>query len=152
VDYKKIAEEMMNKFAASHHHSPINRFQRFSRGETLALNYLAKKETPITAGDFCNVMQASSARVAALIKTLEEKGLVERSRSARDRRQVMVSITEEGRELISNRRQEMIGQLAEVFRQMGPEDTKEFIRLSEKFMQIMSGEFNHGEQTNRRLL
>jgi DNA-binding MarR family transcriptional regulator len=138
VDYEAAALQMMYAMTASPHHSPMSRFQRFSKGETFALNYLASKETALSAGDFCHVMQLSSARVAVMLRTLEEKGMIERQHDLHDRRRVAVTITGPGREFILKQRQEMHDHLVRTFRLMGPRDTKEFIRLSAKFFSIMS--------------
>jgi len=138
VQYEEAAERMMNAFASSHHLSPINKFQKFTKGEIFALNFLAMRSDEVRAGDFSAVMRASSARVAAMLRNLEDKGLIERRHDMKDRRQVMVTITDAGREFIQSQRDEMFRQLTEAFRRMGPEDTEDFLRLTVKFFEIMS--------------
>lgn len=55
-----------------------------------------------TAGAIASAVQFSQATVTNLVDRLEQRGFVARSRRERDRRQVWVSITEQGRTALSS--------------------------------------------------
>ena len=55
-----------------------------------------------TAGAIASAVQFSQATVTNLVDRLEQRGFVARSRRERDRRQVWVSITEDGRTALSS--------------------------------------------------
>jgi DNA-binding MarR family transcriptional regulator len=58
-----------------------------------------------TAGDLAKAAELSPASVSAMLDHLERDGIVERTRSASDRRVVVVSLTESGRALLAEKRE-----------------------------------------------
>jgi DNA-binding MarR family transcriptional regulator len=58
-----------------------------------------------TAGDLAKAAELSPASVSAMLDHLERDGIVERARSASDRRVVVVSLTESGRALLAEKRE-----------------------------------------------
>ncbi|HEV7750543.1 MAG TPA: MarR family transcriptional regulator [Baekduia sp.] len=58
-----------------------------------------------TAGDLAKAAELSPASVSAMLDHLERDGIVERSRSASDRRVVVVSLTASGRALLAETRE-----------------------------------------------
>jgi len=73
------------------------------------------------------------ARISTILRSLEEKGHIERRMDLHDRRTVLVNLTAEGQERITGELSRMRNELATVFTAMGELDTKEFIRLSKIF-------------------
>lgn len=57
-----------------------------------------------------------------LIQRLEQQGLAERSRDADDRRVVLVSITQVGRDLIENRRRSRAARMAQLLATLDPQE------------------------------
>jgi MarR family transcriptional regulator, organic hydroperoxide resistance regulator len=74
-----------------------------SHHQIRALFHLAK-EPEVTAGCLARNAELSPASMTAMLDQLEEWGFVSRRRSAEDRRQVLVSLTEEGREKLERKR------------------------------------------------
>jgi DNA-binding MarR family transcriptional regulator len=58
-----------------------------------------------TAGDLAKAAELSPASVSVMLDHLERDGIVERARSASDRRVVVVSLTETGRALLAAKRE-----------------------------------------------
>lgn len=56
-------------------------------------------DDPVTAGAIAEELHVSTARVAALLKNMEAKGLVSRERAASDARVTVVTLTPHGRAL-----------------------------------------------------
>jgi DNA-binding MarR family transcriptional regulator len=75
----------------------------FSAMEIRAL-FLLAKEPETTAGYLAKHADVSPATMTAMLDHLEKDGMVARRRSETDRRQVIVSLTESGRELLAAKR------------------------------------------------
>jgi DNA-binding MarR family transcriptional regulator len=74
-----------------------------SHHQIRALFHLAK-EPEVTAGCLARNAELSPASMTAMLDQLEEWGFVSRRRSAEDRRQVLVSLTDQGREKMEAKR------------------------------------------------
>lgn len=83
-------------------------------------------------------MGVSSARIAALLKHLEQKGWISRSADEHDERRVNVSLTDAGRELINSRRRDAIERVSAALRELGEEDAHEYVRLQQKMLDALS--------------
>jgi len=71
-------------------------------GPQLACLMAIKEEAPLTSGNLAKKVYLSPSTVVGIVDRLEEKKLVERKRSSKDRRQVHISITSQGTQLISD--------------------------------------------------
>jgi DNA-binding MarR family transcriptional regulator len=74
-----------------------------SNGQVRALFLLASQEEA-TAGELAKHAELSPASMTAMLDQLERSGVVVRRRSDTDRRQVIVTLTDAGREQIAERR------------------------------------------------
>ncbi len=74
-----------------------------SHHQIRALFHLAK-EPEVTAGCLAKNAELSPASMTAMLDQLEEWGYVARRRSAEDRRQVLVTLTDKGREKMQAKR------------------------------------------------
>jgi MarR family transcriptional regulator, organic hydroperoxide resistance regulator len=63
-----------------------------------------EKEPEVTAGCLAKNAELSPASMTAMLDQLEEWGFVTRRRSAEDRRQVLVALTDEGRAKLDRKR------------------------------------------------
>jgi DNA-binding MarR family transcriptional regulator len=107
----------------------VKRIDRFSSGESLLLRLVCLGGEPVHPSDLRERTCLSSARVAAILGTLEHKGLITREMDLQDRRRILVHITNAGREQAQREIAEMNSQSAAVFTAIGRQDTEEFIRL-----------------------
>ena len=53
----------------------------------------------VTVGDLCGKLMLDNGTLSPLLKKMQQEGLVERKRSEEDERVVLITLTEEGREL-----------------------------------------------------
>lgn len=104
--------------------------QVFSQGEMRLLGCLHAGADGRTAGEL------STARIAAMLNNLERKGAITRARDKADRRRVVVRLTAQGREEVQTSYDAAVVCLAEVYRRMGEEDTRELLRLSDRAGEI----------------
>ena len=76
----------------------------------------------------------SSARIAALLGRLEDKGYITRGPGPLNNRQVIVTLSPKGLEVIQSFRAQVLRSTAQMLSLLGPEDAKEFIRLRRKLL------------------
>jgi DNA-binding MarR family transcriptional regulator len=73
-----------------------------SFSEVRALITLGKQEdATATAGELAKAAELNPATVTALLDSLEERGIARRRRAEHDRRCVVVTLTDEGREVLA---------------------------------------------------
>ena len=89
-----------------------------------------------TAGELSMLLELSTARIAAMLNNLERKGAITRARDKADRRRVVVRLTAQGREEVQTSYDAAVVCLAEVYRRMGEDDTRELLRLSDRAGEI----------------
>ena len=99
------------------------------RGEYGVLNCLIEMEEGLSAGELGRRLHVVPGRMADILKSLEAKQLINRRRDDEDKRVVKVTITEEGREVSREKREEIHQEYEGLFRLLGEEDVKELIRL-----------------------
>ncbi|MCL2085183.1 MAG: MarR family winged helix-turn-helix transcriptional regulator, partial [Oscillospiraceae bacterium] len=81
-------------------------------------------------------MRVSSARVAAALNSLEQKGLITRQINKDDRRKILVGVTEHGKKMAEKHRQDVIGVAAKLLNLLGEHDAKEYVRITGKLAEI----------------
>ena len=99
------------------------------RGEYGVLNCLCDTEYGESAGELCKKLHVVPGRMADILKRLEEKELIVRSRDETDRRVVKARITDKGRQVSNERREEIRKEYKGLFALLGENDVKELIRL-----------------------
>jgi DNA-binding MarR family transcriptional regulator len=139
MDYRKVAEDFIRyRMPHGHGHPTLTKYQMFNKGERFALFFLMHNKGNATPGEIAEATRISTARVTALLNRLEERGYVLREMDPNDRRKIVVSLTEAGREVITREQKELVLILAAVFKRMGERDTMEFLRLFGDFNTYMA--------------
>ena len=82
--------------------------------------------TVVTAGDIAEKLGVTTARVAALLKRLESKGLIARRRSQADARVTEVVLTDEGAARVQAFREEVRAQVAMLVDELGEDRLRAF--------------------------
>ena len=137
MDYSILAEKMLSLRARLSHLPAGEAVSDACGGEFFALSLLLAG-APSCPSALSRSMGVSSARIAALLKHLEQKGLVLRRTDEHDERRVNVSLTDAGRKLINERRREAIELVAAALRSLGEEDALEYIRIQQKMLDALS--------------
>ena len=110
-------------------------FLQSFKGERVLLVYLFDSGGTSTPGTLAQLLNVSAARIAAILKTLEGKNLIERIADGADKRRVMVKLTESGTQLVEGIRNQAFSRALEIFEKLGEEDSLEFIRIIKKIME-----------------
>ena len=106
------------------------------RGEMAVLRQLGESGNALTAGDLSRELRMTTSRIAAVLNSLQKKGLIERGGDAQDRRRVLVRLTGEGSALCEHRKACVRRRLAAIFEQLGMEDTRAFVRIMGRVFEI----------------
>jgi DNA-binding MarR family transcriptional regulator len=86
--------------ATSIHSSKLRRSVGLSSAQLLVLQTAKEQQRP-TASEIAKTVSLSQATITTILTELEKRGLLLRERSESDRRRVHVSLTEQGREVLS---------------------------------------------------
>jgi DNA-binding MarR family transcriptional regulator len=87
------------------------------------------KDPEVTAGCLAKNAELSPASMTAMLDQLEEWGLVARRRSAEDRRQVLVSLTDKGREKVEAKRDMWIAKFLDAVGEHSDEELLAAVRV-----------------------
>lgn len=94
-------------------------------------------EVGITIGEINKIMETSTSAVSKKITILEKKGLVRRTPSKTDRRNVYITLTDKGREICEKEKEKKHSYLKEIIRRMGKEDMEQMLELANRAFDIL---------------
>ncbi|MCL2883393.1 MAG: transcriptional regulator [Coriobacteriia bacterium] len=141
-DYATRAVYALQEIMLNHKQSIINDYTRTNRGELFVLQFLARQNAQVLPSELSLALQASTARVSALLGALEKKGQIERKIDTGNRRNILVTITLAGRQRVKAEVVKIHNGMIEVFQEMGQTDTEDFIRLLKRFMKVSQGQMS----------
>lgn len=136
MDYSDLVSELLAKTALMFRSSWPKQMHTFIHGEMFILNYLLEFKGSAAPTELSTAMNASTARVAMALKTLESKGLVKRDTDQSDRRKIKVTITEQGSEFVKQHRAVMHARMEKILQELGEADAKEYIRITGRIVDI----------------
>ncbi len=109
------------------------------RGELAVLMALFEAREPLSPTVLGERTHLTSARMANILRALEEKGYVVREHAARDRRGVLVRITEAGAARAEQVRADGLRAVVRFLEELGPDDAREMVRLIHRSRSIVDG-------------
>jgi MarR family transcriptional regulator, organic hydroperoxide resistance regulator len=137
MDYSQLALEVMAANGRMMKSSVWpKKYNNFLHGEMFILDYLMNLQGDAMPSELSNAMNASSARVAMALKSLESKGYIERRIDQEDRRKIIVSITGPGKELVICEREVMRCQMTGILTELGERDAQEYLRIITRIAEI----------------
>lgn len=137
MDYRKLAEELADikmKMVRFHGYGAI---QSTTGGERFVLGYLATHGGKAGPKEMAVAMNVSTARIAAILKQLEQKALVQRRPDPADGRYTIVEILESGTRQYKRNREEFYQSAAFLLEEMGEKDAREYVRLEHRMAEIL---------------
>lgn len=135
-DFDAATEALLCEWYDLHRIHSHSRMREISRGEMFVLNFLAGSEQPVQPRELSVQMQASTARIAAILNRLEHKGLAQRCGDPHDRRRTLVTITAAGRRHIEQEKQTIFTAVRHILQSLGEKDSAECIRLLGRIIEI----------------
>lgn len=136
MDYTELAIQLIDMRASAPQIKMERTMSQIARGETLALNYLAANGNRAYPKDMSRALMLTTARVAAMLKSLEGQDMITRTPDPSDSRQVIVCLTEKGMALVEERRTGMIHSVAKMLEALGEEDAKAYVRIQSKLIEL----------------
>ena len=102
------------------------------------LKLLCQEKKPLTAGELSERMQVSTARIAVLLKKMEAKKLIVRSKDAADRRITVVALSEQGRKVVKEIQDDVCRQVEQLIDSIGMERLTDFVETAGEIRRMVS--------------
>ena len=134
--YAEAAASLVKLLARTRQNPDLKNVREISSGEKGVLLYLVSRPEGVPSGELGKALGIGSGGVANLLSVLDRKGYISRSISPKDRRIIIVSITETGRRAITNLRCRIQSRLEDLLVALGENDTRELIRIYERIVRI----------------
>lgn len=96
----------------------------------------------VTLSEIRKYLALSKATISQMLGSLERKGYIKREIDKSNRRNIIATLTPEGRELLAYKNIEYSQKLDRIVSYLGAEDTQTFIFLVGRLVEVMEGEFN----------
>ena len=128
--YNDLATEFMSMVLLRK--GPGTSTDTLSKGEMGTLLYLSKIDNNVVVGRISNKLEITSGRMASVLKSLERKNLIIRSKCKIDSRQTIVSITTEGTIAVENHSKDVYNHISNMMKFLGEKDAKEFVRIQKR--------------------
>ena len=134
MDYKELAEDLLAVRAEQLKVSANQQMSKLLKGELFVLNYLLTHSKVAYPKELSREMAVSTARIAAILNSMEEKGWITRTGDTEDSRHTIVALTDEGCAEIEKKRTEVIGSVTKMLKLIGPDDAREFLRIQKEIV------------------
>ncbi|MFD2443844.1 MarR family winged helix-turn-helix transcriptional regulator [Bacillus sp. CGMCC 1.16607] len=136
MDYKALANELFQNMIQTRKMSIHKKVDELSHGERKILGYLTFKKNEAISGELSEHLHLSTPRVAAALNTLSKKGFIKRNRDERDKRMVIVTITESGRSFALEEHEKAMVMIEQTLKKLGEHDAQEFVRIMKRIKEI----------------
>lgn len=137
--YEELAKEFFaNKIKNKEKKNITHIFNNLSMGEMGVVGYLTYKKDGVTPGILSTDFNISTARIACILNSLENKKYIRREVSKNDKRKIFVYLEDNAKSMMEEKWNSTINELSNVFALLGEKDAKEFVRLSNKVDYIIS--------------
>ncbi len=102
-----------------------------------ALVYLYTSKEPVSAGDISKQLGVSTARVAVILRKMQEKGDITKETDPRDARKAVIRITPKGRAFIDQRKSMFFNDIRDMVEKIGKERFDEFLNILSEVHEFM---------------
>ena len=99
-------------------------------------------ENNVTLSEIQKYLALSKATISQMLGSLERKGYIKREIDKSNRRNIIATLTPEGRELLAYKNTEYSKKLDRIVSYLGTDDTQTFICLVGRLVEVMEDEFN----------
>ena len=135
--YETLAEELICSLDRQRKCPPHEEISAATRGEMAVLHLLAQEGGTMNAGEISRTLGMTTSRVAAVLGSLEKKAMIRRRTDERDKRRVLVTLTEHGSTFCRQRREEAVRDVASLLAYLGEEDAAHFVRIMKRIHEFI---------------
>ncbi|MBQ2712995.1 MAG: winged helix DNA-binding protein [Clostridia bacterium] len=107
----------------------VEAFYEGFNGRYGILHLLSESGGTLSAGEIAEKQQLSTARIAAVLSSLQRGGYVKRSKCCIDGRRTLVTITEKGKAFLPEHKKEVIGRIQQTLSALSDGEQEQFCRL-----------------------
>ena len=136
ADYAKKAAIALSEIMSNNKKDAFENINRANKGELFVLHYLSLQNAAVIPSELSAALNASTARISALLRNLEKKEQIERDIDKNNRRNILVTITDAGREHAKTEMGKLQKSMELIFIEMGEKDALEFVRLTKCFFEL----------------
>lgn len=136
MDYNGLANELFQNMIKTRKKSFHKKVDEISHGERKILGYLTFRKNGVTSGELSEHLDLSTPRVASALNSLSKKSFIERNKDEKDKRIVIVNITEQGKSFVMEEHEEAMAVLEKILEKLGEQDAKEFVRITKRIQEI----------------
>lgn len=132
MDYQQLAREFMEEMNKMRKRKTQKHLSESMQGEHFILFYVSKHQGDATPSEISQAMGISTARIAAALNNLENKGLVTRTIDVNDRRRILIRLTDAGQDHVKQHHEMVMGITTKMLEYLGEDDAKELLRIIRK--------------------
>ena len=146
IEYEALARELMHSFDTRKKAPPHEEISAAMRGEMAVLRLLEKENLPMTAGELSRKLHMTTSRIAAVLGSLEKKGMILRQADEGDKRRVQVVLTDQGSAFCQKKKEQALCDMTHLLKQLGEEDAQHFVRIMKRIHQFTPPGLNETNQ------
>jgi len=132
MDYEPLAREFMVEMNKMRKRKTQKHLNESMQGEHFILFYVSKHQGDAIPSEISNAMGISTARIAAALNNLENKGLITRTIDVNDRRRILIKLTDAGQEHVKQHHEMVMKITTRMLEYLGEDDAKELVRIMKK--------------------
>ena len=137
MNISRGAQEYLEKLYSCMPKLLYSEIEATQRGFGFVLSYLEQADEVVYASDLSKKLNVSTARIAALLKRMEQNGLITRCTSPEDARRTIVGITPAGIASVDKMREQALHRIELLLARVSKEDLETYIRISRQIKEIM---------------
>lgn len=137
MSISKDAKEYLEKLYSCMPKLFYSEIEATQRGFGFVLSYLEQADEVVYASDLSKKLNVSTARIAALLKRMEQNGLITRCTSPKDARRTVVEITPAGIASVDKMREQALHRIELLLARVSKENLETYIRISRQIKEVM---------------
>jgi DNA-binding MarR family transcriptional regulator len=137
MDYDILATELVQS-VQSIQATTKKHFQEIMKSDAFALFCISAGDGTTVPTQISDMMGVSTARVAAVLNSLEEKEMITRRIDSGDRRKIIVELTPKGLSYMEEHQKEQFEKTKTILIALGEEDSRELTRIVGKLATVLT--------------
>ncbi len=133
-------EEVYSVLKLMHIHRPQRILEEISKqriGYMAVLMFLSEVKKEVNSVDISKALEISSARMAVLLKKLEQKNLIQKKHSKIDARAIIIEITNEGEKIVAEAKDNLFNVTQKLIDEIGLDELKNVFENLNKINTIL---------------
>ena len=136
MDNEKLISEVFKTFDSINIEFLFEKLKLSLKGENMLMSILNNLGGQGTSAEITQYFDFTPARLSALVKTLEAKGLVKKVQNKNDRRSFTIVLTSEGMLHYMRYREQAITNAMSLVEYLGEDDVTDFLRIVKKISAV----------------